>query len=299
LVVQNKNYNIDMLMGSLWVAIGMVAFYFLVSALIANGMAASKRVPPPALGFQEVCIGNPFDDTKVRGWVIPAASGSSKGTLIVMHGGKQNRADETIGLLELCRGVAGLGFNVLSLDRRGCGRSDTARLSERTRSDRDFHGAIDWVLEHSPGEPIFIFGTSFAGVAALGHASRDHRVRGVIADSSFMSSLAMAQRCLHETFPPFKIFAHGALLTAGPLCGVGDDDAIDAVKKIECPILFTGGELDKVVPPSDARALFEASGNSLDEMMIVPGAGHSQAFSTSPATYIARVDSFFEKCLRH
>lgn len=282
----------------LLVLAGLTVFYFLVSALIANGMAASKRVPHPDLGYQEVHFGNPFDRTTVSGWLIPAETQTSKGTLIVMHGGKQNRADETIGLLHMCRDVAELGFNVLALDRRGCGDSDTARLNERTKSDRDFHGAIDWVLRRNPSEKVFLFGTSFAGVAALIHAGKDHRVSGVIADSSFKSSLAMAKRCLHETFPPFKIFAHGAVWTAGPLCGVGDDDAIDAVKSIRCPVLFSGGELDKVVPPSDARDLLEASANPQDELLIVDGAGHSCAYLADRGNYIACLDKFLEKCLK-
>ncbi|PPD58758.1 alpha/beta hydrolase [Dehalogenimonas etheniformans] len=287
-----------MLLAILSIFIGLATLYFLVSALIANGMAASKRIFPPALEYPEVRFGNLFDDTKISGWLIPATGQSSKATLIAMHGGKQNRADETVGLLQMCRDVARLGFNVLSLDRRGCGRSGTARLNERTKSDRDFGGAIDWILKQNPDEKVLLFGTSFAGVAALVHASKDHRVIGVVADSSFKCSLAMAQRCLYETFPPFKVFAHGAVWMAGPVCGVGDDDAIDAVKKIICPVLFTGGELDRVVPPSDARELLEASGNPLDEILIVPGAGHSQAYRTSQATYIARLDAFINKCLQ-
>jgi pimeloyl-ACP methyl ester carboxylesterase len=215
-----------------------------------------------------------------------------------MHGGKQNRADETIGLLQLCQDVAALGFNVLSLDRRGCGESDTARLNERTKSNRDFHGATDWILQQNPSEAVFLFGTSFAGVAALIHAGKDHRISGVVADSSFKSSLAMAKRCLYHTFPPFKVFAHGAVWAAGPLCGVGDgDDAIDAVKNIRCPVLFSGGELDKVVPPSDAVDLRRASANPLDELLIVPDAGHSCAYLADRESYVAHLDEFFKKCL--
>jgi predicted alpha/beta-fold hydrolase len=185
--------------------------YFLVSGLIANGMAASKRIPHMDLGYQEVRFGNPFDKVTTAGWLIPTSSQPSKGTLIAMHGGKQNRADPTVGLLQLSRDVAALGLNVLSLDRRGCGDSDTARLNERTKSDRDFHGAIDWVLSNNPKENILLFGTSFAGVAALVQASKDSRVKGVVADSSFKNSMAMAVRCLHETFPPFTIFATGSI----------------------------------------------------------------------------------------
>lgn len=279
------------------IMLGLVVFYFLVSALIANGMAASKRVLHPDLGYQEVRFGNPYDQTKISGWLISATTQPHRGTLIVMHGGKQNRADETIGLLQMCQDVAGLGLNVLSLDRRGCGKSDTARLSERTKSEWDFHGAIDWVRKQNTNEAVFLFGTSFAGVAALIHAGKDRRVIGVIADSSFKSSLAMAKRCLYQTFPPLKIFAYGAVWTAGPLCGVGDDDAIDAVKKIRCPILFSGGELDKVVPSSDVRELFEASANPLDELLIVSGAGHSCSYLAASESYVAHLDKFFKKCL--
>ena len=85
----------------------VLVFYLIVSALIANGMAMSRRVPTdktPAslnLQYQEVSFHSRLDRVLLKGWYIP---GQGSSTIIVMHGGKQNRADTTIQLLELCGG---------------------------------------------------------------------------------------------------------------------------------------------------------------------------------------------------
>lgn len=75
------------------------------------------------------------------------------------------------------------------------------------------------------------------------------------------------------------------------------DNTISSVKQVDCPILFINGELDTVAPPSDAMDLIEASGNELDEVWIVPRAGHSLAYQSSPAAFIDRVRAFLEKCM--
>jgi len=267
-------------------------------------MAMTKRVAPvnynrsDSVSCRDVCFTSYGDEIKIRGWQLSSNSRTAIGTIIVMHGGKQNRSDGTIGLLDMCYDLANQGFDVLTIDRRGCGESDSAQLRERARFDRDFAGAIDYVQRQNPGEKIFLLGTSVGAMVAIAQASRDRRVTGVVADSCFKSVRAISERVLGNTFKPFVVFAAGAIWMGSLLCGLKRNDAMDRVRYVNCPILFINGELDTVAPPSDARDLIEASRNGLDEGWIVPGAGHSLAYQSNPTAFVNRVRRFLAKCDR-
>ena len=70
------------------------------------------------------------------------------------------------------------------------------------------------------------------------------------------------------------------------------ESAIDKVPYIKCPLFFINGSEDKSVPPDDAYRLLKASGNPLDEIWIVDGAGHSQSYMTHPDEYVDRIIKF-------
>jgi fermentation-respiration switch protein FrsA (DUF1100 family) len=92
------------------------------------------------------------------------------------------------------------------------------------------------------------------------------------------------------------IFTPGALFTAKLMYHFEPTNAIDKVRAVKCPIMFIQEAKDNHVPIKDAYRLKEASGNHLDEIWIVPGAGHSQAYSADPAQYISWVSAFLDKC---
>ena len=67
------------------------------------------------------------------------------------------------------------------------------------------------------------------------------------------------------------------------------------VPHIICLVLFINGNCNKAVPPNNAIALHKASGNSLDDLWIAEGAGHSLVYRTNPEEYVDRVTAFFSK----
>ncbi len=285
------------------VILELAVLYFTTAALIANGMAMTNRVAPvnysksDFVNCRDICFTSRTDHIKIRGWQLSTDTKTAAGTIIVMHGGKQNRSDGTMGLLNMCYDLAKQGFDVLTIDRRGCGESESAKLRTRARFDHDFAGAIDYVLGQNRCEKIFLLGTSVGAVAAIAQASNDRRVSGVVADSCFKSTKAISERVLRNTFKPFVIFTAGAIWMGHLLFGLERNyDAIDRVKYVNCPILFINGELDSVAPPSDARDLTQVSKNELDEQWIVPGAGHSLTYQSNPAAFINKVRTFLEKC---
>jgi pimeloyl-ACP methyl ester carboxylesterase len=256
--------------------LAILAFYLVVSALIANGMAMSARVPidktPASLGltYQDVSFRSRPDSVLLKGWYIP---GQGNGTIIVMHGGKQNRADTTMKLLELCGELARKGFNVLTFDRRGCGLSQTSWHRVKGRFERDFAGAFDYIRSRNGfQEKVFIMGFSVGAVAAFVFARQEGSISGIISDSCFARTPEMVKRVLNQTCTIFQFFTPASLWMGEVLFGLERGSAVDRVGDVKCPIFFINGAEDEVVPPEDAYQLLQVSNNSLDEIWIVLGA---------------------------
>jgi pimeloyl-ACP methyl ester carboxylesterase len=279
--------------------LALVLFYFIVSALIANGMAMTLRRPinrtPASLGmtFEDISFYSRTDNVLLKGWYISA--GQNK-TIIVMPGGKQNREDPTTRLLELSVELARRGYNIFVFDRRGCGQSEASGLKNRSILGRDFGGAVDYIRNRNGnGESIILLGISIGAVAAISFTGEEDNVRAIISDSCFTSIPEMTKRVMAEKCKAFIIFQPGAILMGRFLFGLEKESAIDKVPKINCPIFFINGSADKSVPPENAYKLLEASKNQSDEIWIADGAGHSQSYITHPDEYIDRITNFLSK----
>jgi pimeloyl-ACP methyl ester carboxylesterase len=287
-----------MIMAVVLIIAGVIMLYFLVSALIANGIAMTLRRPitltPASFGvpFEDVAFYSQTDNLLLKGWYIPSVSGQNK-TIIIMPGGKQTREDRSTKLLELCVALTKRGYNVLTFERRGCGQSQAARLNCRSVLGRDFDGAINYIRNRNgDSENIILLGISIGATAAIASARGNDVIKAVICDSCFMSIPEMAKRVLLNSFRPAVIFQPGAVIMGRLLFGMDKESAIDKVPYIKCPLFFINGSEDKSVPPDDAYRLLKASGNPLDEIWIVDGAGHSQSYMTHPDEYVDRIIKF-------
>jgi pimeloyl-ACP methyl ester carboxylesterase len=149
----------------------LVVIYFLTSLVIAYGFSMPGKTIPdtsPAIAYEDVSFDSIIDHVSLRGWYIP---GGGSTTVIVMHGGRANRADESVGLLELCVELAKRGFNVLTIDRRGCGLSSSPAFYNRGHLERDFGGAVEFIRNRNGGqEKIFLLGNSIGAQAAFVYA---------------------------------------------------------------------------------------------------------------------------------
>ncbi len=290
-----------MIVTLLTVALVGLVFYFGVSFGIAYGIAASSRKTiertPASLGlaYQDVSFGSRRDNVMLKGWYLPAGG---KGTIIVMHGGKQNRADATMKLLELCGDLARQGFNILTFDRRGCGASEVSRYKGRGYLERDFGGAVDYIRrQNGSQEKIFLLGSSVGAVAAFIFAYQEEGISGIIADSCFANTSETVRGILAKKGKIPMVFTPGAMWLGKVIYGLERGSAIDRVGAVTCPILFIHGAEDDGIPIEDAHQLFQASNNPLDELWIAPDAGHSQAYRSNASEYIRRVTVFLtSKC---
>jgi pimeloyl-ACP methyl ester carboxylesterase len=280
------------------IVLAVAAFYFTASGAIAAATAWVSRVPlldtPDLSGsdYEEVSFPSRIDNVNLKGWFIP---GGDKGSIIVVHGGKQNRADANIHLTELCCDLARRGYDVLTFDRRGCGESDVSKTNARASFDRDVGGAYDYLRHRNgPHEKIFLLGTSIGAASVILFGTEEPGVSAIVADSCFTSVRAQGEHLLSSISRVLAPFAWGASWIGERVYGVPRDAAIDSVELVKCPIFFIHGEDDQGVPVGDSVKLFKASKNLLNELWLVPGAGHCMEYSLDPDGYIDTVVAFIE-----
>jgi len=282
-------------------ALILIALYFLTSLLIAYGFSLPGKTIPDAspaeydIAYEDVSFYSSVDHVSLQGWYIP---GGENTTIIVMHGGRANRADKSMALLELCAELAKGGFSVLTFDRRGCGLSSAPSFYNRGHLERDFGGAVDYIRNRNgEQEKIFLFGNSIGALAAFvyTYTHEENSIGGIISDSGFAKRENIAARVLNQAVILSGIFAPGALTLGELVFGLPNLDAVDIVGGIRPPILFISGDNDLQIPVNATYKLLEASHNPSDEILIVPGAEHNQAYKTNPTEYISRVASFLNK----
>lgn len=295
--------KLDMMIATIISAavLSCLVVYFGIAAIIAGIAARATRAPlpktPVSLGivYEDISFHSRADKLLLKGWYLP---GTGRGTIIVAHGGKQNRADASMQLLNLCGDLARAGFSVLTFDRRGCGESEAPARRNRSRFERDIGGAVDYVRSRNGAlEKVFLLGISIGAVAGFIFTAREKGIGGIISDSCFTSARETARIAVGRVSKALLPFLPGALLLSRMLYGFKPVRTIDCVAAVTCPVLFIHGEADEGVPVADAYRLFEAANKANSELWVVPGARHSQAYRTNPREYVHRVISFLvNKC---
>ena len=206
------------------------------------------------MSYQELGI-HTLQGKRLFAWWLPAEiSGSS--TMILLHGWGGNAEL----MLPLAIPLHNAGMNVLLLDARNHGQSDSASFSSLPRFSEDLSTAINWVKTHgeNPLNKIGLLGHSVGAGAVLLEASRRDDVSAVISISAFAHPEWMMRRYLRRFWIPEFVITW-PMNTAG---------------KVKCPVLLVHGKMDETVPISDTLAIKDNCGNSAIDTLLVDDAGH-------------------------
>jgi pimeloyl-ACP methyl ester carboxylesterase len=245
--------------------------------------------------YEDVSFNSRIDHVLLQSWYI---AGESSTTIIVMHGGRENRSDESIGLLKLCTELVKRGFNILTIDRRGCGISSSPAFYNRGHLERDFGGAVEFIRKRNgEQEKIILLGNSIGAQAAFVYAYEfgENEISGIISDSGFAKREDIAARVLNQAVIFTGVFAPGALKLGEWVFGLPNLDAVDIVGGINRPIFFISGDSGLRIPVDATYQLLEASNNPSDEVFIVSNATHNMSYVTDSTEYINRVVAFLQK----
>lgn len=229
------------------------------------------------------------DGLTLRGWWIP---GTKPESIVMIHGLSNNRMEP----LNKAGYLHQAGYNLLVFDLRGHGQSDGSGSTMGYREPQDARAAVAEARSLAPG-PIALFGYSLGASIAVEEGAANPDVSAVVEDSGFSSvGDVFLARFSHVTGLP-------DLPWAAPLVAFGQADigtslwAVQPVSdatRLHKPLLAIIGGDDTIVPPSEGLAIFEAASGP-KQLLMVPGAGHVQAYTTATAQYETAVLDFLSR----
>jgi dipeptidyl aminopeptidase/acylaminoacyl peptidase len=246
--------------------------------------------PPGHLSAAESVWFDSGDGTRLHGWFVPAGGGppSSRApapTILHVHGNAGN-VESHVGFTEY---LPQAGFNLFIFDYRGYGQSEG---SARRRGPliADGRAALDALLARPDidRDRIGIYGQSLGGSIALNVMADRPEVRAAVIESAFASWRDMAANAVGGDPPGFI----GRLLAR--LLIKDDHRPVDAITRIERPILIIHGTADGTIPVSHGRRLAEAG--PVVELVEVAGGDHNTLRWTNPEVEQMTID-FFRKHL--
>ena len=192
---------------------------------------------------------NSEDGSRLHGWWLPATASPAKGTVIHAHGNAANVTNH----LPLVAWLPAAGYNVLSFDYRGFGRSEGKPTLDGAVADARAALSAARVQPGVDAQRLIVLGQSLGGATVTRALAQDAAgVRLLIIDSAFDSYGGIARDAVRGS-----PWAFAAPLASAALPG-RDKDPITAIATLRMPVLVLHGELDAMIPVQHGQRLHDA-----------------------------------------
>ena len=230
----------------------------------------------PEKGVSEVQI--PVGDDVTLGARFHHA-GKTAPTILFFHGNGEIVADyDEIAALYMKKDI-----NFFPLDYRGYGRS-TGNPTV-TSMMQDCHAVFEfvrtWLEDGKYTGPLVVMGRSLGSASALELASHyQDLISGLIIESGFAYLL-----------PLLRLI--GVSLGDKDIPEEVNTENLEKIRTIDIPTLIIHAQYDHIIPFSDGRALYEASGVKEKRMLTIPGADHNTVFVRGYHAYLGAITDFF------
>jgi fermentation-respiration switch protein FrsA (DUF1100 family) len=257
--------------------VGLAAFLFFIQSRLIYFPTSEIVATPDQIGlsYKSVSFKAP-DGVKLSGWFIPADS--PRGVVMFCHGNAGNISHR----LESIEIFHGLRLSTFIFDYRGYGASEGIPSEEG--SYLDAKGAWNYLIEHEGLGPsdIILFGRSLGGAVAAWLA-RQYLPKALIIESTFTSAPDLAGELYF--YLPTKF-----------LCKY-KYNALDAIRKVQCPVLIVHSQEDRIVPFRHGRKLFDAANDP--KVFLEISGSHNEGFITSSSVYINGLKAFLDQVDRN
>jgi len=250
---------------------------------------------PLALGARTVVFPS-RSGSSIRAWFAPGRAGA--GAVLLLHGMGGNRGT----MLARADFLHQAGFTILAPDFQAHGESPGRHITFGELESLDAEAALAFLRSAAPGERVGVIGVSMGGAAML-VGRKPLAVDALVLESVYPTFDDAVSDRLHVWFGPLG-FLGGAVAPAliqlvAPRIGVDPHRLrpIDAIARVEEPLLLIAGTEDQYTKLDESRALF-AKAQSPKQIWEVHGAGHEDIYDFSPAEYERRVGEFLTSHLR-
>ncbi len=203
-----------------------------------------------------------LDGPVLHAWWFPAVNtDASSGAAIYFHGNAGHLGDRGT----VAAALSGMGLDVLLPDYRGYG------LSEGKPSEgglyADARAAYQWLVNQRGADPgrLFLIGNSLGSAVAVDLAMQ-RKTAGLVLLGAFTNTPSIARRRI-RWLPEWYLDWDQARF-----------DVLERIGRVHVPVLIAAGSDDRVIPPDEARRVFEAA-REPKRWCLVDGAGHNDIFS--------------------
>ncbi|WP_219904028.1 alpha/beta hydrolase [Stenomitos frigidus] len=214
---------------------------------------------------------------QLHGWWIPA-NGTQQNVVLHLHGNGSNISGNLSQALRFHQA----GFAVLMVDYRGYGRSQGAFPTEASVYE-DAKAAWDYLVQQRviASERLVLFGHSLGGAIAIDLAIDHPEAGGLIVQSSFTSMQSMVNPARFWMLPIDWLLTQRF-------------DSLTKVRSLRMPLLYIHGTADAKVPSSMSEALFAASPQP-KQLLLVAGATHNDVAEFGGAEYLQTLKQFSQQ----
>ena len=248
--------------------------------------AAGNTTPPSNFRNIESITFISEDGTKLHGWFIPAqnqTSPSEAATILHVHGNAGN-IESHIWFTEY---FPQAGFNLFTFDYRGYGQSEGSARSRKPLIE-DTNAALDALLARQDIDQsrIGMYGQSLGGAIGLNVMAQRPEIKAAVIESAFASFREVAANAVGGD-PP-NILGRGL----AKLLIKDGNRPVDAIKRINLPILIFHGTSDSIVPISHGRQLADAG--PMAELVEFEGGEHNSLRATHGQMESMAIEFFYK-----
>lgn len=192
------------------------------------------------------------------------------------------------------------GYSVLLYDNRGRGDSDGGFSTLGFLEWRDVLHAVKWMARQEGIDPrkIGLHGLSLGAACVIMAAAENRQIRGVLAESPFLSMTIMLGHVASKMTRLPSFFIGGLVrllldLSLGTkLRMVEPHTAVKAIAPR--PLYIIDAEQDQLFPLDTSRSVYDAAGQP-KRFWMVHGAAHANCWHVKPEEYEQRALAFWEE----
>lgn len=235
-----------------------------------------------------------FDGLQLKGTAF-LQEGGSHGWMIMVHG---YMADQK-AMYPFAREFYQFGFNILTIDCRGCGSSEGEYTTMGWYDRLDVKEWAEAIVRYDSDSEIVLFGISMGGATVMMTAGEElpENVKCIVEDCGYTSIHDILAFQLKQIFklPEFPLM-NAASTVANLRAGyrLKEASAVRQLAKNKRPIMFIHGDQDAFVPYEMLAEVYAAT-DAPKESLTVVGAAHGMAYESDPETYVTNVMNFIVK----
>lgn len=276
--------RIPILLIILWILGSYIGSWYLLKPH-NQGLTMPKELSQ--LGFENQSYQG-FENNHLSAW--QKLNNPENTTVILLHGVKADKSS----LSQRALIYDSLGFNVILLDSRGHGESESMPISFGWNESKDLRLIIE-NLNNQGYKNIILHGLSLGAATSFYTLAGREMAIALISESCYSD----IQSAFYHRMPdfPFKSIVFYPLFWFCEI-KIGESSSelnpAEKAKNINCPVLLMYGDNEKVLPIADSESIFENISSKSKKKIVFENADHIDFLKHNPKKYLKELSLFLK-----